>query len=210
MRRPKVLLADDHKIVVEGLRRLLEDRFDLVGTVTDGRQLIDAARTLRPDVIVTDMSMPVLGGLDALRRLKAEGVDARVIFLTMHADPRLAAEAIRAGASGFLLKDAAGEELITAIEDVLLGRTYLTSLLTRDVLANLAAAGTGGEIDLTPRQRDVLRLLADGKRMKEIAAILGLSTRTVETHKYEMMQTLGVGSTAELVKYAIKHGLTPG
>jgi DNA-binding NarL/FixJ family response regulator len=210
MRRPKVLLADDHKIVVEGLRSLLEDRFDLVGTVTDGRQLIDLARTLRPDVIVTDISMPVLGGLDALRRLKAEGVDAPVIFLTMHADPRLATEAIRAGASGFLLKDAAGEELIAAIEDVLRGRTYLTSQLTRDVLAALTMPGTSGEISLTPRQRDVLRLLADGKRMKEIAAILGLSTRTVETHKYEMMQTLGVGSTAELVKYAIKHGLTPG
>jgi DNA-binding NarL/FixJ family response regulator len=155
MRRPKVLLADDHRIVVEGLRRLLEDRFDLVGTVTDGRQLIDLARTLRPDVIVTDMSMPVLGGLDALPRLKAEGVDARVIFLTMHADPRLATEAIRAGASGFLLKDAAGEELITAIEDVLRGRTYLTSLRTRDVLAALTMPGTSGEISLTPRQRDV-------------------------------------------------------
>jgi len=209
MRRAKVLLADDHKIVVEGLRSLLEDRFDLVGTVTDGHQLIESARTLRPDVIVTDMSMPVLGGLDALRRLKAEGVEARVIFLTMHADPRLATEAFRAGASGFLLKDAAGEELITAIEDVLRGRTYLTSVLTRDVLASLTAPGTGAEISLTPRQRDVLRLLADGKRMKEIAAILGLSTRTVETHKYEMMQALGVGSTAELVRYAIKHGLTP-
>lgn len=209
MRRPKVLLADDHKIVVEGLRSLLEDRFDLVGTVTDGGQLIDAATALRPDVIVTDLSMPVMGGLDALRRLKAEGVDARVIFLTMHADPRLATEAIRAGAAGFLLKNAAGEELITAIEDVLRGRTYLTSLLTRDVLASLTTPATSDEISLTPRQRDVLRLVADGKRMKEIAAILGLSTRTVETHKYEMMQALGVGSTAELVKYAIKHGLAP-
>jgi DNA-binding NarL/FixJ family response regulator len=209
MRRVKVLLADDHTIVVEGLQSLLKDQFELVGTVADGRQLVDAARKLRPDVIVTDLSMPVLSGLDALRQLKAGGVDAKVIFLTMHADARVATEALRAGASGFLLKQSAGDELITAIEDVLQGRTYLTPLLTKDVLANLTTPGAADRAVLTPRQREVLRLLADGKRMKEIAAILGLSTRTVETHKYEMMQALGVGSTAELVKYAIKHDLTP-
>jgi DNA-binding NarL/FixJ family response regulator len=209
MRRVKVLLADDHTIVVEGLQSLLKDQFELVGTVADGRQLVDAARKLRPDVIVTDLSMPVLSGLDALRQLKAGGVDAKVIFLTTHADARVATEALRAGASGFLLKQSAGDELITAIEDVLQGRTYLTPLLTKDVLANLTTPGAAERAVLTPRQREVLRLLADGKRMKEIAAILGLSTRTVETHKYEMMQTLGVGSTAELVKYAIKHDLIP-
>ena len=208
MRRARVLLADDHTIVVEGLKSLLKDQFELVGTVADGGQLIDAARKLRPDVIVTDLSMPVLGGLDALRRLKAERLEARVIFLTMHADPRIAAEAFRAGAAGFLLKQSASEELITAIEDVLQGRTYLTPLLTKDVIANLTASATETEVALTPRQREVLRLLADGKRMKEIGAILGLSTRTVETHKYEMMQALGVGSTAELVRYALTHGLT--
>jgi DNA-binding NarL/FixJ family response regulator len=207
MRRLKVLLADDHTIVVEGLQSLLKDHFDLVGTVTDGQQLVDAAKKLRPDVIVTDMSMPVLSGLDALRQLKAAGVDAKVIFLTMHADAKIATEVLRAGASGFLLKQSAGDELITAIEDVLQGRTYLTPLLTKAVL-NLTTSGAENRPALTPRQRDVLRLLADGKRMKEIAAILGLSTRTVETHKYEMMQALGVGSTAELVKYAIKHELT--
>jgi DNA-binding NarL/FixJ family response regulator len=209
MRRVKVLLADDHTIVVEGLQSLLKDQFELVGTVADGRQLVDAARKLRPDVIVTDLSMPVLSGLDALRQLKAGGVDAKVIFLTMHADARVATEALRAGASGFLLKQSAGDELITAIEDVLQGRTYLTPLLTKDVLASLTTPGAADRAVLTPRQREVLRLLADGKRMKEIAAILGLSTRTVETHKYEMMQALGVGSTAELVKYAVKHDLTP-
>jgi DNA-binding NarL/FixJ family response regulator len=203
-------LADDHTIVAEGLKSLLENEFDLIGTVADGRQLIDVARRLRPDVIVTDLSMPVMGGLDALRRLKAERLEARVIFLTMHADARLATEAFRAGASGFLLKQAAGEELVTAIGDVMEGRTYLTPLLTKDVIANLTTPATEREVTLTPRQQDVLRLLADGKRMKEIAATLGLSTRTVETHKYEMMQTLGVGSTAELVRYAVKHGLTTG
>jgi DNA-binding NarL/FixJ family response regulator len=207
MRRPKVLLADDHTIVAEGLKSLLKDHYDLVGTVSDGGQLVEAARTLRPDVIVTDLSMPVLSGLDALRRLKAEQLDAKVIFLTMHADARVATEAFRAGARGFLLKQGAGEELITAIEDVLNGRTYLTPRLTKDVFTNLTASSRD-KLALTPRQRDVLRLLADGKRMKEIASILGLSTRTVETHKYEMMHTLGLGSTAELVRYALKHGVT--
>jgi DNA-binding NarL/FixJ family response regulator len=203
-----VLLADDHTIVVEGLKSLLKDQFELVGTVADGSQLIEAARKLRPDVVVTDLSMPVLSGLDALRRLKAERIDARFIFLTMHADARIATEAFRAGASGFLLKQSAGEELVTAIEDVLRGRTYLTPLITKDVIANLTTPEPESTVALTPRQREVLRLLADGKRMKEIAAILGLSTRTVETHKYEMMQALGVGSTAELVRYALTHGLT--
>jgi DNA-binding NarL/FixJ family response regulator len=207
MRRAKVLLADDHTIVVEGLKSLLKDQFELVGTVADGSQLIEAVRKLRPDVVVTDLSMPVLSGLDALRRLKAERIDTRIIFLTMHADARIATEAFRAGASGFLLKQSAGEELVTAIEDVLRGRTYLTPLITKDVIANLTTAEPEGTVALTPRQREVLRLLADGKRMKEIAAILGLSTRTVETHKYEMMQALGVGSTAELVRYALTHGL---
>jgi DNA-binding NarL/FixJ family response regulator len=209
MRRARVLLADDHTIVAEGLQSLLKDQFELVGTVADGRQLVDAAGSLRPDVIVTDLSMPVLTGLDALRQIKAAGIDAKVIFLTMHADARIASEALQAGAVGFLLKQSAGEELITAIEEVLDGRTYLTPLLTRDVLA-LQTSGAADRPVLTPRQREVLRLLADGKRMKEIAAILGLSPRTIETHKYEMMQTLGVGSTAELVKYAIKHDLTTG
>jgi DNA-binding NarL/FixJ family response regulator len=207
MRRAKVLLADDHTIVVEGLKSLLKDQFELVGTVADGSQLIEAVRKLRPDVVVTDLSMPVLSGLDALRRLKAERIDTRIIFLTMHADARIATEAFRAGASGFLLKQSAGEELVTAIEDVLRGRTYLTPLITKDVIANLTTPEPESTVALTPRQREVLRLLADGKRMKEIAAILGLSTRTVETHKYEMMQALGVGSTAELVRYALTHGL---
>jgi DNA-binding NarL/FixJ family response regulator len=202
-----VLLADDHTIVAEGLKSLLADHYDLVGTVADGSQLIEAVKALRPDVVVTDFSMPVMSGLEALRRMKADQLDAKVIFLTMHSDARVASEALRAGASGFLLKQAASEELITAIEDVLQGRTYLTPRLTKDVLANLSTGGSE-EVALTPRQREVLRLLADGKRMKEIAAILGLSTRTVETHKYEMMQALGLGSTAELVKYALKHDLT--
>jgi DNA-binding NarL/FixJ family response regulator len=205
-RRTKVLLADDHAIVAEGLATLLKDHFDLLETVGDGSALIDAARKLRPDVIVTNMAMPVLSGLEALRRLKATRNEAKVIFLTMHADAQLATEAFRAGASGYVLKQSAGEELIAAIQEVLKGRTYLTPLITKNVIANLTEA-TPPTVKLTPRQREVLRLIADGRRMKEIGAILELSTRTVESHKYEMMRALGVQSTAELVRYAIQIGL---
>ena len=206
-RRTKVLLADDHAIVAEGLATLLKDHFDLLETVGDGSALIDAARKLRPDVIVTDIAMPVLSGLEALRRLKAMAQsEAKVIFLTMHADAQLATEAFRAGASGYVLKQSAGEELIAAIQEVLKGRTYLTPLITKNVIANLTES-TPPTVKLTPRQREVLRLIADGRRMKEIGAILELSTRTVESHKYEMMRALGVESTAELVRYAIQIGL---
>ena len=205
-RRTTVLLADDHTIVAEGLATLLKDHFDLLETVGDGSALIDAARKLRPDVIVTDIAMPVLSGLEALRRLKATRNEAKVIFLTMHADAQLATEAFRAGASGYVLKQSAGEELIAAIQEVLKGRTYLTPLITKNVIANLTES-TPPTVKLTPRQREVLRLIADGRRMKEIGAILELSTRTVESHKYEMMRALGVQSTAELVRYAIQIGL---
>jgi len=184
----------------------LKDHFDLLETVGDGSALIDAARKLRPDVIVTDIAMPVLSGLEALRRLKAMRSEAKVIFLTMHADAQLATEAFRAGASGYVLKQSAGEELIAAIQEVLKGRTYLTPLITKNVIANLTES-TPPTVKLTPRQREVLRLIADGRRMKEIGAILELSTRTVESHKYEMMRALGVESTAELVRYAIQIGL---
>jgi len=205
-RRTKVLLADDHAIVAEGLATLLKDHFDLLETVGDGSALIDAARKLRPDVIVTDIAMPVLSGLEALRRLKATRNEAKVIFLTMHADAQLATEAFRAVASGYVLKQSAGEELIAAIQEVLKGRTYLTPLIPKNVIANLTES-TPPTVKLTPRQREVLRLIADGRRMKEIGAILELSTRTVESHKYEMMRALGVQSTAELVRYAIQIGL---
>ena len=207
MRRTKVLLADDHAIVAEGLATLLEGHFDLVGTVGNGSQLLEAARELRPDVIVADMAMPVLSGLEALRQLKAERIDAKVIFLTMHADAQLATEALRAGASGYVLKHSAGEELIRAIQEVLEGRVYLTPLLTKDVITTLTEPTTQPAVQLTPRQREVLRLIAEGRRMKEIAATLQLSTRTVETHKYQMMRALGVDSTAALVRYAIQLGL---
>ncbi len=210
MSKTKVLLADDHTIVAEGLRSLLKDDFELVGTVNDGRALLKAAQELKPDVIVVDISMPLLNGLDAARQLKRDGVPAKIVFLTQHAEGQLAAEAFRAGASGYLLKQSAGEELITAIHEVVKGRTYITPLITKDVLSFLMDAARQAEqpaVQLTPRQREVLQLLAEGRTMKEIASILDISVRTVESHKYEVMATLAVENTAELVQYAIKIGL---
>ena len=205
--RPKVLLADDHAIIAEGLARLIEDVADLVGRVNDGVRLVEETRRLRPDIVVADITMPGMSGIDAMRQLKAEGSEARFIFLTIHTEARLAAEAMRAGASAYLLKQAAGNELFDAIQAVAQGRTYLTPLITGDVLRNLTAPAETVERELTPRQRDVLRLIVEGRRMKEIGAILDLSARTVETHKYEMMRALGVQSTAELVRYALQNGL---
>jgi len=207
--RPRILLADDHTMFAQGLRSLLEDEFELVGTVADGQALVEAAHQLNPDVIVIDISMPVLNGFDAARQLKKEELPARIIFLTMHADDSLVAEAFRCGGSGYVLKQSAGEELITAIGEVLAGNEYVTPLLATE-----SASGQSKQIDpdqklrLTPRQREVLQLIIEGHTMKEIAARLGISTRTAESHKYEMMQGLGVESTAELIQYAIKLGLT--
>ena len=211
--RASVLLADDHAIVVDGLRSLLEGgAFDVVGTVADGRALLEAARELQPDVIIADISMPVLGGLEATRLLAKDGVKAKVIILTMHAESHLATEALRAGASGYVLKQSAGNELIAAIGDVLRGDVYVTPLLAKDVLTILAQAGKAGPARprgprLTPRRREVLRLIAAGRTMKEIAHTLGISQRTVESHKYALMEEIGVGTTAELIQYAIKTGL---
>jgi len=204
-----VLLADDHAILREGLARLLTAHgYTVVGSVGDGEALLEKARELRPDVIVTDISMPAgPSGLDVVARLKSEKITSKVVVLTMHNDPALAMRATRDGASGYLLKDSAGEELVTAIQQALLGRVYLTAALTRGVMDRLSTAPGDATPELTDRQRDVLRLIVEGRRMKEIAAALDLSTRTVETHKYEMMRVLGVGSTAELVRYAIERRL---
>ncbi len=210
MNKTSVLLAEDHTIVAEGLKSILEGEFDLIGIVPDGRSLVETAKQLKPDVIVTDISMPLLNGLDAVRQIKREGLPAKIIFLTMHTDIPLATEAFRAGASGYLLKQSASQELITAIHEVVKGHSYVTPLITRDVLSFLLEVSHESEqqtAKLTPRQREVLQLIAEGRTMKEIASILDISTRTVEAHKYEMMQTLGVQTTAELIQYAIKIGL---
>jgi DNA-binding NarL/FixJ family response regulator len=207
--RPKVLLADDHVIIAEGLARLIEDVADLVGQVHDGVRLVEETRRLRPDIVVSDVTMPGMSGIDAMRQLKAEGFEARFIFLTIHTEARLAADAMRSGASGYLLKQAAGNELFNAIQAVMNGRTYLTPLITGDVLRNLSSPTELDERELTPRQREVLRLLAQGKRMKEIAAELDISVRTVENHKAHLLEVLSLGSTADLVRFAIKQHIVP-
>ena len=209
MSRTRILLADDHKMFAQGLRGLLEDEFDLVGSVENGQALVDAAQELAPDVIVADISMPVLNGLDAVRQLKAQGVTAKVIFLTMHADDRLLAEAFRCGGTGYVLKQSAGEELIVAIREVLEGHKYVTPLLAREWAEDVSKGiDRTKKLTLTPRQREVLKLVIEGCTMKEVANRMGISTRTAESHKYEMMEGLGVESTAELIQYAIKLGLT--
>jgi len=208
MRRPTVLLADDHAIVTDGLARILKEaHFDVVGAVRDGQQLLDAATRLRPDVIITDLAMPGLSGLAALARLRAEHVQSKVIVLTMHHDADLATDAIRGGASGFLLKESAGDELLTAVRHALDGKVYITPTVTQEIMERMAGPAKAKAPQVTPRQRDILRLIVKGQRMKEIAATLGLSTRTVEGHKYQMMEALGVTSTAELVRYALERRL---
>jgi DNA-binding NarL/FixJ family response regulator len=209
MHRPRVLLADDHIMVAQGLGRLLEDEVEIVATVNDGASLVEQAQKHHPDLIIADVSMPVMNGLEAMRRLKGLGVSAKFIFLTLHAEPRLASEAMRSGASGYVLKQAAGDELIDAVRAVAGGLTYLTPLITRDVLRAMAQPDDAQQISLTPRQLDVLRLVAAGKRMKEIASDLQISVRTVETHKHTLQQTLGAETTADLIKFAIKQGLIP-
>jgi DNA-binding NarL/FixJ family response regulator len=207
MPRTTVLLADDHAGIIESLARLLtEHDFDVVGTVGDGHQLVDAAIRLRPDVIVTDLSMPGPTGLAVLARLKAEHVESKVIVLTMHRDADVASAAIGRGASGFLLKDAAGEELVAAIHQALQGHVYLTPLM-RDVRPRVLDPWGATEPQLTVRQRDVLRLIVKGQPMKEIAATLALSEPTVEAHKNEIMEVLGLHSTAELVRFALDRRL---
>jgi DNA-binding NarL/FixJ family response regulator len=207
MHRPRVILADDHVMVREGLALLLQPEVDLVASVSNGRELLEAAKRLQPDVIVTDLTMPELGGLEALRIHRQEGLTGKFVILTVHADAAIAAEAIRAGASGYVVKHAAGDELLQAVRLVMRGQSFLSPLVEGDVVRRLAQRDTSPGHRLTPRQREVLRLLADGRRVKEIASELGLSVRTVETHKYEIMHQLDVHSPMELVKFAIRHGI---
>ena len=207
MRRPKILLADDHVVFTDGIVRILAERFDVVGAVTDGHALLEAAGTLYPDVIISDISMPMLSGLETLRQLRTRHHDVAVIMLTMHADAKLAADAFRLGAKGYVLKQSSGDELIKAVDAVLQGHKYLSSALTEEVMSVMSGAEGSDGPELTARQTEVLRLIVDGQRMKEIASHLNLSPRTVETIKYEIMRELDVHSTAELVRYAIERKL---
>lgn len=207
--KARVLLADDHSILLDAFKRLLEPSYEVVGAVTDGRALIEAARRLQPDVIVADISMPMLNGLDACERLGTELPDTRVIFLTVNEDPDVAAEAIRRGAAGYLLKKVAASELFAALERVLAGRSYVTPLVSREPIAQFIARARAGASasKLSLRQREVLQLLAEGRSMKQAADALRLSPRTIAFHKYAMMEQLGFKTSAELVQYAVQLGL---
>jgi DNA-binding NarL/FixJ family response regulator len=206
MSRPRVLLADDHALLLGAFEKLLSGDCDIVGQVSDGRALVEAAAELRPDVIVLDISMPLLNGLEAARQIKHKTRDVKLVFLTMNEDTDLAAEAFRAGASAYLLKRSAASELLTAIREVMQGRSYVTPLITEGLVGSLMHGDerTPGH-ELTPRQREVLQLLAEGRSMKEVGSLLNLTPRTVAFHKYRMMEQLKVKSTAELVQYAVKH-----
>ncbi|HMU61237.1 MAG TPA: response regulator transcription factor [Gemmatimonadales bacterium] len=209
-RRPRLLLADDHLLVAEALRSLLEGEFELVGVVEDGRALVEAAKKLHPEVIVADITMPHLNGIDALIHLRQAGNNVPVVFLTMHRDVTFARRALEAGAAGFVLKHSASEELVAALRAALKGETYLSPQIAGEILSAMQK-GPDQPADpvasLTPRQREVLQLLAEGRSAKEIASRLGISARTVEFHKYQMMETLGVHTNAELVHFALKQGL---
>ena len=208
MSRARVLLADDHTIFLDALTKLLEPEFEVVGTVTDGRTLVLQAPELKPDVVVLDVGMPLLNGLDAGQQVKDRRPETRLIFLTQNQDPNIAAEAFRRKASGYLLKNSAATELVTAIREAMKGRTYVSPLIAEVTLSRLSdPAAQKDRIDLTPRQREVLQLLAEGKSMKEVGTILNLSTRTVEFHKQRIMDLLGLKTNAELVRYAVKEGL---
>ena len=213
MTKPRVLMADDHSLILAGLRKLVEVECEVVGTVEDGRALIEAAQRLRPDLILLDISMPLLNGLEAARQLTKLVPESKLIFLTMHASSTYATEAFQAGASGYLLKRSAASELSQAIKFVLQGRHYLTPLLTKDVLDSVFTSSTGergkpASTALTPRQREVLQLVAEGHGTKEIATILSVSVKTVEFHRSRIMQQLDIHTTADLTKYAITHGIT--
>lgn len=209
LKRTRVLLADDHTLVAEGLGSLLREEFELAGQVSDGRALLQMAGTVKPDVVVTDITMPLLNGVDAVRELRQVNPDTRVVVVTMHADPHLAAEALRAGAAGYVLKHSAGQELIHAVREVSRGRVYITPLIAHEVISVLAGTPSVHPDlpHLTSRQRQVLQLVAEGHSMKGVAAMLNVSHRTAETHKYQLMTQLGVHSTAGLVQYAFRMGL---
>jgi DNA-binding NarL/FixJ family response regulator len=211
MKRQKILLADDHTIVIDGISKILEPHFDLVGRAEDGRELLERAKRLRPDAVVMDIGMPLLNGIDAARQLAKTVPHTKIVFLTMHSDPAYVREAFSAGASGYVLKQSAGSELVFALQEVLNGRYYVTPRVAGDVVGGFLRGGEkpnlSGDPKLTDRQREVLQLVAEGQSVKEIAATLDVSVKTVEFHKRRLMDQLGVRTTAGLTKYALTHGV---
>jgi DNA-binding NarL/FixJ family response regulator len=212
----RVLLADDHVLVAEGIRKLLEPMYELVDIVADGRSLVAAASSLQPDIAIVDISLPLLNGLDASRRIKKTDPNIKIIILTMHSEPNFVTQAFRMGVSGYVLKQSAGSELLQAIDEVRKGRAFVSPLVTQGLVDQAvnptSSASPGGGDDfaktLSSRQREVLQLVAEGKATKEIASILSVSIKTVEFHKTRIMRELGLRSSAKLTKYAISAGLT--
>ncbi len=209
MAKNKILVADDHPIVAEGLRRLLEPTFELVAIVENGHEMIAAAKKLKPDAIVVDISMPLLNGIDAVSQIRSEGIQAKIIFLTMHTEANYARRALAAGASAYVLKHSASSELLFAIQQSLAGRTFVTPTIAAKITHTRAAEEVSLDAleELTVRQREVLQLLAEGHSAKEISSILNLSRRTVEYHKYHLMEVLGLHNSAELIQFAVQHEL---
>jgi DNA-binding NarL/FixJ family response regulator len=213
MKRPRVLLADDHTLFLQGISKLLEAEIEVVDTVQDGSALLPAVEQHQPDVVLLDIAMPVLNGLDAARQLKKASPAVPIIFLSMHMNPAYVTEAFRVGGKGYLLKGCEASEVLTAIHEVLKGRSYVTPLVTKETLSSLLQSAERGAssrrgAQLTGRQRQVLQLLTEGRTTKEMARLLSISVRTVEFHKSRLMEELGVHSRADLIKYAIASGLT--
>ena len=210
--RPRILIADDHTLVADLCRRLLETEFEVVGTVSNGRAMVRTAVERNPDVIIIDIAMPILNGLDAGQQVKELLPAVKLIFITMNNDPKLAAEALRRGAAAYLLKTCAASEMVTAVRQVLRGEVYITGAFRKDEIHYLRHHGKDLAVEgerLTERQREVLQLLAEGKVMKEIGYTLNMSTRTVAFHKYRIMETLGTKNNADLVRYAIRNHIIP-
>jgi DNA-binding NarL/FixJ family response regulator len=210
MSRPRVLLGDDHTLVLDGFRKLLEDQCEVVGVAEDGRTLVRLAQELQPDIVTLDISMPQLNGVDAAKKLKKILPRTKLIFVTMHADPAYVNEAFKAGASGYLLKRSAGSELRQAIQSVMEGQCYVTPLVAKGLVQSVITGGRPPVMQdnpLTTRQREVLQLVSEGRTVKEIASALNLSPKTVEFHKSQIMTQLDLHTTAELTKYALVHGL---
>ncbi len=210
MSKARILIADDHQILAEGVRGLLEPEFEVVGVVADGRELMSAANKLKADVIVADVTMPSLNGIEATAQLRDAGITAKVVILTMHRDVAYARRAMEAGASGFVLKHSVSSELVTAIREALRGRTYITPIIAGELLQSYRADDSetsDSSHRLTVRQREVLQLIAEGRSAKEVAAVLKISTRTAEVHKARILEALGLQNTAELVHYAIRNGI---
>ena len=207
MKKPTVILADDHTLVLEGFRRLLETHCELLATVGDGHALLQAVVQHRPDIVILDISMPVMNGIEAARALKAKFPSIKLVFVTMHADPAYLRAAFQVGASGYILKQSLSDELTQALHTVLRGQTYVTPLIAKDVVDGVLSNDMQPLFELTARQQEVLQLIVDGLSAKDIAAKLSISHRTVEFHKAQLMQQLDLHSTVELIKFALTNGL---